>query len=44
MNVRILKWLFDIKGAVDEIDGCFENISKHIPALKEEIEKIIKDN
>lgn len=28
MDERILKWLFDIKGAIDEIDSYFENIPK----------------
>lgn len=28
MDERILKWLFDIKGAIDEIDSYFDNIPK----------------
>ena len=28
MDGRILKWLYDIKIAIDEIDGYFENQDK----------------
>ncbi|MCD4696686.1 MAG: DUF86 domain-containing protein [Bacteroidales bacterium] len=34
MDERILKWLFDIKGAIDEIDSYFENIPKEFNQYK----------
>lgn len=37
MNERILKWLYDIKGAIDEIDGYFENIPKELDYYKQNI-------
>jgi len=37
MNERILKWLYDIKGAIDEIDGFFENIPRGFEQYKQNI-------
>jgi len=34
MDERILKWLFDIKGAIDEIESYFENTTKNIKQHK----------
>ena len=34
MDERILKWLFDIKGAIDEIDSYFEKIPKDFNQYK----------
>jgi hypothetical protein len=29
MDERVLKWLFDVKMSIDEIDGFFENNQKN---------------
>ena len=34
MDERILKWLFDIKGAIDEIESYFENTPKDFNQYK----------
>jgi len=37
MNERILKWLYDIKGAIDEIESYFEEIPKDFEQYKQNI-------
>ena len=34
MDQRILKWLYDVKGAIDEIEGYFENFPKDFSAYQ----------
>ena len=35
MDEKILKWLYDIKGAIDEIEGYFDKYPKDFNSYKE---------
>lgn len=37
MDERILKWLFDIKGAIDEIDSYFKDIPREFKQYKQNV-------
>jgi uncharacterized protein with HEPN domain len=36
MDERILKWLYDIKMAIDEIDGYFSKVPKNFPHYQQD--------
>ena len=37
MDERVEKWLYDIRFAIEEIDGYFENIGKNFVEFKQNL-------